>query len=109
MKIAKNVSFRFFGTKIQIIIIRKNETFYGDFQILLNTEMYFQTYTENGPIWVMIQMSKNKTLARTTHVGTHPCPPESGWEILSKRSILDDVLDVFVPISQFRGFCLDRK
>ena len=71
--------------------------------------MYFQTYTENGPIWVMIQMSKNKTLARTTHVGTHPCPPESGWEILSKRSILDDVVDVFVPVSQFRGFCLDRK
>ena len=57
----------------------------------------------------MKQLSKNKILARTTHVGTHPCPPDFGWEILTNRSVLDDILDVFVPVSQFRGFCLDRK
>ena len=50
----------------------------------------------------MKQMSKNKILARTTHVGTHPCPPDFGWEILTKRSVRDDILDVFVILAYFK-------
>ena len=66
-----------------------------------------QTYTEYGPIWVMIQTSKNKIVAKTRHVETQACPPNDNWEILTTRNVMDDVLDVFVPVTPFQGICLD--
>lgn len=55
----------------------------------------------------MIQTSKNKIVAKTRHVETQACPPNDNWEILTTRNVMDDVLDVFVPVTPFQGICLD--